>query len=157
MWGRKGADRFLLDQVNERMEFTQTISEVLLLTSKWPRALRKLVESAANGPAVISVLHNRITGLLEVPAKDSKVARAHASTPSIESGNTYLPHPTVYPWVNNFIEEHAGFPNTTFKDQVDAHTQAQAYFDKLFEDMQEEKGYADVMVTTVEDLFGFND
>jgi len=36
----------------------------------------------------------------------------------------YLPHPLFALWVNDFIEECAGFPNGTHEDQVDAMTQA---------------------------------
>jgi len=36
----------------------------------------------------------------------------------------YLPHPAVAPWVENFIEECAAFPNGAHDDQVDGMTQA---------------------------------
>jgi predicted phage terminase large subunit-like protein len=53
-----------------------------------------------------------------------KVARAMAASPLIEAGNVYLPHPALAPWVNDFIEECADFPNGAHDDQVDAMTQA---------------------------------
>jgi predicted phage terminase large subunit-like protein len=42
----------------------------------------------------------------------------------IEAGNVYLPHPQIYPWVTDLIEECAAFPNGAHDDQVDAMTQA---------------------------------
>jgi predicted phage terminase large subunit-like protein len=36
----------------------------------------------------------------------------------------YLPHPSYAPWVTDFIEECAAFPNGAHDDQVDAMTQA---------------------------------
>jgi phage terminase large subunit-like protein len=36
----------------------------------------------------------------------------------------YVPHPLYAPWVNDFIEECAAFPNGAHDDQVDAMTQA---------------------------------
>src|SRR5215510_6368682 len=33
-----------------------------------------------------------------------------ATSPLIEAGNVYLPHPMYVPWVNDFIEECAAFP-----------------------------------------------
>ena len=52
------------------------------------------------------------------------MARAAAVSPLIEAGNIYLPHPLYAPWVNDFIEECAAFPNGAHDDQVDAMTQA---------------------------------
>jgi hypothetical protein len=36
----------------------------------------------------------------------------------------YLPHPAIAPWVMDYIEEHASFPNGRYDDQVDQTTQA---------------------------------
>ena len=52
------------------------------------------------------------------------MARAAAVSPLIEAGNVYLPHPQMFPWVSDFIEECAAFPNGKYDDQVDAMTQA---------------------------------
>jgi phage terminase large subunit-like protein len=35
----------------------------------------------------------------------------------------YLPHPQMFPWVADFLEECAQFPNGAHDDQVDAMTQ----------------------------------
>ena len=123
-WGRKGADKYLLDQIRDKLDFVKTIQAVRTLTSKWPKAMAKLVEDKANGPAVISALKREITGLIEVKPDGSKEARAYAVSPQIEAGNVYLPHPMIYGWVNDFIEEMTNFPNGTYKDQVDTLTQA---------------------------------
>jgi hypothetical protein len=53
---QKGADRYLLDQVRERMGFPATLVAVKAMTKKWPEATLKLVEDKANGPAVIQAL-----------------------------------------------------------------------------------------------------
>jgi hypothetical protein len=42
----------------------------------------------------------------------------------VESGNVYLPHPEIEPWVEDLIEELAAFPYGRNDDQVDALTQA---------------------------------
>src|SRR5439155_20429012 len=52
-----------------------------------------------------------------------KVSRAAAASPQLESGNWYLPHPTVAPWVEQFIGECAAFPAGAHDDQVDAWSQ----------------------------------
>lgn len=124
VWGRKAADKFLLDQVRAKLDFTRTLEAVRDLSTKWPKAAAKLVEDKANGPAVISALRSEIAGLIAVEPDGSKEARAAACSPQIEAGNVYLPHPALYAWVEAFIDECATFPNGAYKDQVDAMTQA---------------------------------
>jgi predicted phage terminase large subunit-like protein len=124
VWGANGADRFLLDQVRRHMDMPATKEAVRALSERWPKAGAKLVEDKANGPAVIQELKHDIPGLIEVQPEGGKVARAHAVSPMIESGNVYLPHPALAPWVEDFIEETAAFPNGRHDDQVDAMTQA---------------------------------
>lgn len=124
VWGRKGADKYLLDQVRDRMDFPTTVQTVRALSAKWPQAYAKLVEDKANGPAVIATLKREIAGLIPVEPQGSKEARAAAVSPQIEAGNVYLPDPSIAPWVHDFIEECSAFPNGANDDQVDAMTQA---------------------------------
>ena len=125
-WGRVRADCFLLDQIRDKLDFVKTVEAVKTLTAKWPRAHAKLIEDKANGPAVIASLQHDIPGIIAIPAKDSKEARAHAISPFIEAGNVYLPHPQIFNWVDDLIEEAVSFPNGKYKDQVDTLTQALA-------------------------------
>jgi phage terminase large subunit-like protein len=37
----------------------------------------------------------------------------------LESGNWYLPHPQLAPWVQHFINECASFPKGSYDDCVD--------------------------------------
>lgn len=134
VWSKKGSLKFLRDQVRERMDFTKTLGAVVDLCQKWPEARRVLIEGKANGPAVISALKGKITGLVEVEPEGGKEARAHAITPDIEGGDVYLPHPKLhelsdafyktFTWVNAFISECTNFPRGTNDDQVDEMTQA---------------------------------
>ena len=124
VWGAKGADRFLLDQHRARLDMPATKDAVLSLSHRWPKATAKLVEDKANGPAVIQELKHQLEGLIEVTPEGGKIARAHAVSPMVESGNVYLPHPALVPWTDGFLEEAAAFPNGRHDDQVDAMTQA---------------------------------
>ena len=123
VWGRRGADRFFLDQVRERMNFAETVAAVRKLTRRHPGATAKLVEDKANGPAVVSLLKQEISGLIEVQPEGGKEARAQAVSPVIEAGNVYLPHPTLAPWVDGFLQECMDFPGGKNDDQVDACSQ----------------------------------
>ena len=73
---------------------------------------------------ISSKLAHEIPGILPVNPEGGKIARAAAVSPLIEAGNLYLPHPLYAPWVTDFIEECAAFPNGAHDDQVDAMTQA---------------------------------
>jgi predicted phage terminase large subunit-like protein len=124
VWGAVRADKFLLDQCRDQMDMPATKDAVRHLSERWPKAAAKLVEDKANGPAVIQELQHDLAGLIEVNPEGGKIARAHAVSPQVESGNVYLPHPAIAPWVEGFIEESASFPNGRNDDQVDAMTQA---------------------------------
>lgn len=124
IWGRKGADKYLLDRCFGKMTFTETLTSVRGLSYKWPTAHAKLVEDAANGPAVIDSLQHEISGLIAVPPAGGKEARAHAVSPEVEAGNVYLPDPSIAPWVHDFIEACALFPKGANDHDIDAMTQA---------------------------------
>ncbi len=125
VWGRLGADKYLIDQVRARMDFPATIAAVRALSGKWPIARAKLVEDKANGPAVIATLKREIPGLIAVEPEGGKVVRAWSVSPDIEAGNVYLPESAE--WVSDFVEECASFPNGTHDDQVDAMSQGLNY------------------------------
>ena len=124
IWAFRGAEAFLLDQVCERMEFTETLVAFRTLTAKWPQAIAKYVEDKANGPAVISSLRKEIGGIIPYTPVDSKLARASAISPFVEAGNVHVLDPLHYPWVGKFITQCANFPNDTHDDMVDGMSQA---------------------------------
>jgi predicted phage terminase large subunit-like protein len=124
-WGKKGADHYLLGQVRDFMEFSVALKEFEKFCQKHHRIHEHVVEDKANGPALISMLKKKIAGLVPFTPDRSKVARARAVSPTLESGNVYLPaDEDEHPWVEDFIAECATFPKGTFADQVDTFTQA---------------------------------
>lgn len=127
VWGKVGADVYLLEEVHERLGFTASKQAVIDMTGRNPLAMRKLVEDKANGPAIIDSLKKDIPGLIPVEPDGSKLARAHAVTAQWESGNVWLPHPDIAPWVTDFVEELTTFPAGANDDRVDAMTQALRY------------------------------
>lgn len=128
VWGRKGSEKYLVDQVRGLFDFPTACQALVNLSAKWPNAHRKLVEDKANGPAVIAMLKRKVSGLVPVEPQGDKVARASAVSATIEAGNVYLPESR--PWLHDFTTECADFPNSSHDDQVDAMTQALAYFAK---------------------------
>ena len=117
VWAARGTRVWLLDLVRARMAFTETCQAVIALSAKWPQARRKIIEDKANGPAVISQLREKVGGIVPFTPVDSKLARAQAVAPFVEAGDVELPEDA--PWVQDFVDEHASFPNAANDDQVD--------------------------------------
>lgn len=124
VWGRVGAQYYLLDRIMERLDLPGTIDAILQLTKKWPKALIKLVEDKANGPAVIQVLYKDVPGLIAVNPDGGKVARANAVTPTFEAGNVWFPDTSIASWVVGAVDEMCAFPNVAHDDFTDSSTQA---------------------------------
>jgi predicted phage terminase large subunit-like protein len=124
VWGRAGADFYLLDQIRAQMDIVGTMNAIKTLSAKHPKSRTKLIEDKANGPAVIQMLKNKVPGLIAVNPEGGKIVRAQAVSPFIESGNVYLPDSSIAPWIHDYIEEFAVFPNGLNDDCVDSTTQA---------------------------------
>ncbi len=124
VWGKRKANVFLLDQEHGHMDFPATCDALVDLTVRWPKTGAKWIEDAANGPAVISSLRMTVPGMIPLTPKGSKEARAHAITPFVVAGNIYLPHPSLYHWVQDLLMEITQFPKSKYDDRTDALTQA---------------------------------
>lgn len=132
-WVRNGANRYLIAQQRGRWGFTRALERITEWTGTDPvkspygaHVHKRLVEEKANGAAIIESLREKVAGIKPINPKDSKEARARAVTPEVESGNVYLPHPSMpgFEWVRDLISEFRNFPNDAHDDQVDAATQA---------------------------------
>lgn len=121
VWGRKGANHYLLYALKERLDFVATIQKFIQVSKMFPQATLKLVEEKANGAAVISMLRKKIPGIVAVNPTESKEARAYAVTPLFEAGNVFIPEDAA--WKDEYIEELVSFPNGKHDDQVDQTTQ----------------------------------
>ena len=124
VWASKGSRRCLVYRVHRRMDFTDTVDELLRVIDLFPDARRKLIEAKASGSSIISTLEKKhgVTGLEPVnPGKQSKIERAHAMQPYHTGHNVELPEGA--PWLEEYIGEHAAFPNGAHDDDVDAQSQ----------------------------------
>lgn len=124
VWGRRGPQAFLLDQIRGHFDFPETTRRLEAICARWPEALLKLIEDKANGPAVIASLRQKIPGLVGEIPQGGKEARVAAVSPLIEAGGTLLPAAKLAPWVEGYVDEWAAFPNGAHDDQVDQSTQA---------------------------------
>ena len=120
--GRVGASKYLLDMTRDKMNFPKQCTALINLSMKWRSATKKLVEDKANGSPILDTLKKQVSGMIPIQPVGDKVFRANAVLPEVESGCWFLPHPDECPWIVDFIEELAVFPNGKHDDMVDAFT-----------------------------------
>ena len=126
LWGRKGADFYLLDMVRDRMDFVKTLKVFINFANKHKKCNCWLVEDKANGTAIISTLKKHISGIIPITPKESKQERAYAITPYLEAGNIFFPKNQNF--TKDLEEEMLQFPAGAHDDTVDSMTQALNYF-----------------------------
>lgn len=135
IWGRSGANKYLMKRTRERMGFAATVLAVRshhaligpgLGTKK--RCTAILVEDKANGPAVIETLRSSLPGVVPIEPEGGKIARAFAMQAEQEAGNIFLPDPTVDHDIETFLGEVSNFPTVPHDDETDAMTQAINWF-----------------------------
>jgi predicted phage terminase large subunit-like protein len=124
VWGRYKADKYLLDELRELLDFPGTLKAFRAFCAKHPKCHVKLVEDKANGPAVIATLTREIPGIIAIEPKGSKLSRLAAVSADYEAGNVWVPHPTIAPWVSEHVNEVVSFPKGAKDDRVDAASQA---------------------------------
>lgn len=118
---------YMIDLINRRLSFTNTVEEILRLRGTWSQCRSVLIEDKANGPSVIDTLSKVITGVIPVEPRGSKYARAVASTQTLKG----LPG-VVFPervsgvegGMDSFVEQCKFFPMGSHDDMVDQLTQA---------------------------------
>ena len=126
VWGRRGADFYLLDQVRGRWDFDETVAEIKKLSYHWPQSSAKIVEAQTLGAALASHLKHKVEGIIPISVRASKELRALNCMPVWQSKNVYIPNPDdgEYAWVDDYIRELLTFPNAANDDQTDATTLA---------------------------------
>ena len=94
LWGVKRANIYLIAQIRARMNFPETVRAVQAFKATWPKAQEILVETKANGPAIIQELKDEIQGIFPYdPGTASKDERLSAVSWMIETSNVHVPDP----------------------------------------------------------------
>ena len=127
VWGRIGAELYLLDRVHERLSFTDTKAALKSMMFANPNAV-VYIEDKANGPAIVDALSQELLSVIPVEPEGGKVARAYACQGDVEHGRVFLPDDKLMPDIDEFIREAASFPSAPNDDDVDAFTQAVAVY-----------------------------
>jgi predicted phage terminase large subunit-like protein len=127
IWLRVGARKYLVDQARGRWDFSQTLDAFESLLSRYPQCHTHLVEDKANGPAMQSILQDKVSGILLRAPKGDKVQRAEAAQPTTRAGNVHIPDENYHVWVTTWLDEVTRFPGAEDDDQVDCMSQAIIY------------------------------
>lgn len=129
VWGKRGANCYLLENIKAKMDFPATIQTIRDVCKRNKDIGIKLIEKKASGAAIIQMLRLEMPGIKEVNPQESKVSRANAVSFMLETGNVWLPKYAA--WVEDLLNECSAFPNGSHDDQVDAMTQALAYLKNI--------------------------
>lgn len=124
VWGRVGADFYLIHQVRGRWPFPLACKKLVEVSRLYPNSGKKLIEAKANGPAAIETLKHQVPGLVECEPNADKVARLNAVSYLYEGGNVHYPHESIAPWIKDHVLELTEFPSAPNDDQVDTASQA---------------------------------
>jgi predicted phage terminase large subunit-like protein len=124
VWASQGPNKYLLEQVREKLDYPATEEAVKKLSARFKRASCILIEDKANGPAVIASMKRTEKSVIPVTPQGSKFARAVPMASQAKAGNLFLPHPANAPWVTEFIDNFAKFPKGDYDDEIDAASQA---------------------------------
>jgi predicted phage terminase large subunit-like protein len=124
-WGVNASGYYLLSLWRGKIEFPELKRRVAWLAAEWkPNVI--LVEDRASGQSLIQELRTMTRyPIRPIKVDTDKVTRAHAITPLIEAGKVFLPESA--PWLNEYVDELAAFPNGLHDDAVDSTTQALNY------------------------------
>lgn len=115
---------YLHHAAEEQIGFVATCHAMIGYTREWPRALRKLVENKANGPAIEDTLKKVVPGIVLWEPQGSKPSRAHACQTVFGRHEVIFPHPDIAPWVVDLEACLLKFPYGAHDDLVDMTTQA---------------------------------
>lgn len=133
VWAMQDGNYYLVDRINEKLDFPQTCAAIEAMARRWPQATKILVEDKANGPAVISTMQRKFPGMEAVNPCGGKWVRAVATAPLFKcetnAGNVYIPADHIAPWAGEYIRQFLAFTGQDGQedDDVDATTQALNY------------------------------
>ncbi|NIU01100.1 MAG: phage terminase large subunit [Nitrosopumilaceae archaeon] len=113
--------RYIVDVLRRRMNIPTLERIIKSYADRWSPNI-VLIEEAASGVALVqNVQQTTALPVIGIRPEKDKVTRMDAETPIIESGKVYLPERAD--WLSSFEAEIESFPNSTYKDQVDALSQ----------------------------------
>ena len=138
--GQRGNEFHVLDIVNERLDVIATMTKIDAKVRQW-RPAAVLIEAAANGHAVLTMMKQRIPNMIGIKPSEggSKTVRVQAVAPIVEAGNVSLPRRATF--VEPFVSQASAFPAGKNDDMIDAFAQALTWATKRPEFRQTTAAY----------------
>jgi predicted phage terminase large subunit-like protein len=128
LWGQNHQGAWLLDLVNEKLDFPATVSMIKSMFTRHSFG-ELLIEKKANGAAVIKTLIAGAHGYSVIAAgvgdMGEKKSRANAASVEFNNGRVFFPRSA--PWTNTVVQQHVKFPADTYDDIVDQTSQLLIY------------------------------
>lgn len=125
-----GQKYYLIEVFRGRLNFPELTKKVQEMSDKYERIAQgrtiTLIEDASSGTSLYQTLKGRIASLKSVFCKGSKEQRFNIVALKTEQGDLLFPG-KYESWFTNFEDEFLTFPNSLFKDQCDALSQALNY------------------------------
>jgi predicted phage terminase large subunit-like protein len=129
-WAKTQSGFYLLDIFRKKLEAPDIEQALIQQFNKWkPNAVS--IEDKSSGSSIIQYARRSTTIPIIPynPGQKDKETRAISATPTIRSGNCFLPRNA--PWLSDFLVEHEQFPAAAHDDQVDTTSQMVEYFNNL--------------------------
>lgn len=121
---------YLLEVFRGRLNFPELTRKVQEMSDKYEQIAQgrttTLIEDASSGTSLYQTLKGKIVSLKSVSCKGSKEQRFDIVALKTEQGDLLFPG-KYEPWFKIFEDEFLTFPNSLFKDQCDALSQALNY------------------------------
>lgn len=140
VWGRKGANLYLLHSWAGKLDFAGVCDKAAIVSREWSvdklnaKRIDTVIESRANGMGVIRYLQTHAG----IPARPfdpqrwgSKTERANIMSGWFQQRRIFLPdNDRRYPWAEYAIRQWLIFPHGAHDDEVDAASQAVIWLGK---------------------------
>jgi predicted phage terminase large subunit-like protein len=119
VWGiTLDGDLLLLDGLRSRIGEDEHFPNINQLRSKWD-AGTVFVEAAQHGTTLVYEAGRAGMPIGKLEADADKFTRALPASARANAGRLWFPSVADAPWVQDWIDEHAAFPNATHDDTVD--------------------------------------
>ena len=126
---KHNSDFYLIDFYRKKADIIDSQRAIVNMAKTWPKCNTILIEDQANGPAILTLLKKKVSGLIPVKPTSSKDERLHSVAPLFEAGNVYIP--SNHQDTQAIIDELTTFPMSANDDIVDMISQALNHFSKL--------------------------
>jgi predicted phage terminase large subunit-like protein len=117
-WGIKDRQLYLLDVFRQKLDFPELKRSIRELANRH-QAKIVIIEDKASGTSLLQELRADNFSIAQPAPKldGDKVMRLRAQTAKIDGGVLF---PKEAPWLDTYLRELLGFPNSTYDDQVDS-------------------------------------